>query len=81
MIAQRPDALWAGWGGTAVFLCCWVTISWISSFSLLLWVGLMSLGAVMCFYGGVCRSKWFFFVGIAAMIVTTGVLVSVYRGG
>jgi hypothetical protein len=81
MIARRADALWAGWGGTVLFLACWLTISRISAFSFLVWIGLMSLGAVMCFYGGVCRSKWFFFPGFAAMIVIAGVLVAVYRGG
>jgi hypothetical protein len=81
MIARRPDALWAGWGGTALFVACWLLISWISAFSFLLWVGLMSLGAAMCFYGAICRSKWFFFSAFAAVIVMTGVLVAVYRGG
>jgi hypothetical protein len=46
-----------------------------------LWIGLMSLGAAMCFYGGVRRSKWFFLPNCAAVIVTAGVLVAVYRGG
>jgi hypothetical protein len=41
----------------------------------------MSLGAVMCFYGGVRRSKWFFLPSFAAVIVTAGVLFAVYRGG
>lgn len=81
MIAQRPGALWAGWGGTSLFLACWLMISWISAFSFLLWVGLMSLGAVMCFYGGICSSKWFFFSGFGAVIVIAGVLVAVYRRG
>jgi hypothetical protein len=81
MIAQRPDALWVGWGGTTVFLACWLLISRLSAFSFLMWVGLMSLGAIMCFYAGVCRNKWFFFPGFAAVIVTAGVLVAVYRGG
>ena len=40
MIAQRTDVLWAGWGGTALFLPTF-----------------------------------------AAVIVTAGVLVAVYRGG
>jgi hypothetical protein len=81
MIAQREDALWAGRGGTALFLACWLLISRISAFSFPLWVGLMSLGAVMCFYGGVRRSRWFFLPSFAAMIVTAGVLVAAYRGG
>ena len=81
MTARRADALWAGWGGTVLFLACWLMISRMSAFSFLLWVGLMSLGAVMFFYGGVCRSKWFFFPGFAAVIVIAGVLVAVYRGG
>lgn len=81
MINQRSDALWAGWGGTALFLASWLMISRITALSLLLWAGLMSLGAVMCFYGGICRSKWFFLPSFAAVIVTTGVLVAVYHGG
>jgi hypothetical protein len=56
-------------------------ISRISAFSFLLWIGLMSLGAIMCFYGGARRSKGFLVPGFAAVIVTAGVLVGVYRGG
>jgi hypothetical protein len=81
MTARRADALWAGWGGTVLFLTCSLMISRISAFSLLLWVGLMSLGAVMCFYAGVWRSKWFFSPGFVTVIVIAGVLVAVYRGG
>ena len=81
MIAQRAGALWAGWGGTVLFLASWLMISRISALSFLLWVGLMSLAAVICFYGGVRRSKWFFLPSLAAVIVTVGVLVAVYRGG
>lgn len=80
MIAQRPAALRAGWGGTTLFLACWLMISRISAFSLLLWVGLMSLGAIMCIYAGVCRTKWFFLPGFAAVIVTAGVLFAIYSG-
>jgi hypothetical protein len=58
-----------------------LTISWISALSFLVWVSLMSLGAVMCFYVGDCRSKWLLLPGFAAEIVTTGALVAVYRGG
>ena len=81
MIAQRANALWAGWGGTALFLASWLMISRISAFSFLLWVGLMSSGAAMCFYGGACRSKWFYFPAFVAVIVTAGVLIAVYHGG
>lgn len=69
---------WAGWGGTALFIASWLMISYISAFSFPLWIGLMSLGAVMCFYGGLRRSRWFFLPGFAAVIVTVGVLVAVY---
>ena len=81
MIAQRADAVWAGWSGTALFLASWLMIARISAFSFLLWIGLMSLGAIMCFYGGARRSRWFLVPGFASVIVTAGVLVSVYRGG
>jgi hypothetical protein len=81
MIALRADAMWAGWGGTALFLASWLLIARISAFSFLLWIGLMSLGAIMCFYGGARRSKWFYLPGSAAVIVTAGVLIAVYRGG
>ena len=81
MTVQRADAAWAGWGGTALFLVSWLMISLISAFSLLLWIGLMLLGAIMCFYGGARRSKWFLVPGFAAVIVAAGVLVAVYRGG
>jgi len=81
MIAQRADAMWAGWGGTVLFIASWLMISRITALSFPLWIGLMSLGAVMCFYGGLRRSRWFFLPGFAAMIVTAGVLVAVYRRG
>jgi hypothetical protein len=71
----------AGWAGTALFLACWLMISRISAFSFPLWVGLMLLGAAMCFYGGLCRSKWFLLPGFAAALVTVGVTVAIYRGG
>ena len=60
MTAQRPDALWVGWGGTALFLATWLLIASISALSFPLWIGLMLLGTVMCFYGGLRRSRWFF---------------------
>ena len=81
MTTQRANVLWTGWGGTALFLVSWLMISPISAHSFVLWVGLMSLGAVMCFYAGVCRSRWFFLPSFAAVIVTAGVAVAVYRGG
>lgn len=80
MIVQRTDAMWAGWGGTVVFLGSWLMISRISAFSFSLWIGLMLLGALMCFYAGLRRNRWFFLPGFAAVIVTAGVLVAVYRG-
>lgn len=39
----------------------------------------MSLSAVMCFYGGLAGAV-VFFPSFAAVIVTVGVLVTVYRG-
>jgi hypothetical protein len=80
MTAQRPDALWVGWGGTALFLATWLLIASISALSFPLWIGLMLLGAVMCFYGGLCRSRWFFLPSFFAVIITAGVLVSVHHG-
>ena len=80
MIARRSDALWIGWGGTIVFLCSWLLIARISALSFLLWAGLMVLGAVMCFYGGVQRSKWFFLPGCVAVVVMAGVLLAVVHG-
>jgi hypothetical protein len=61
MIAQRVDALWAGWGGTALFLASWLVISRISAFSFLLWLGLMSLGTVMFSTGASVVARGFFF--------------------
>jgi hypothetical protein len=81
MISQRAGTLWAGWGGTALFLASWLMIRRISTFSVTLWVGMMSLGAVMCFYGGVRRSKWFLLPAFAAVLVIAGVFAAVYRGG
>ena len=81
MIPKRAGALWAGWGGIALFLASWLLINRISAFSVTLWVGLMSLGAVMCFYGGVRRSKWFFLPAFAAVLVMAGVFTAVYHGG
>lgn len=80
MIAQRADALWSGWGGTVLFVMCWLLISRISAVSFPLWIGLMLLGAAMCFYGGVRRTKWFLIPGVVALVVTAGVVFSVSRG-
>jgi len=79
MAAQRSDALWVGWGGTALFLASWLMIASISAFSLPLWIGLMFLAAVMCFYGGLRRSRWFFLPSSAAVFITAGILVSIYH--
>jgi hypothetical protein len=67
--------------GALLFLASWLMTARISAFSFPLWIGLMLLGALMCFYGALRRSKWFLFPGFAAVIVTAGVLVAVYRGG
>jgi hypothetical protein len=80
MIAQRAGAVWTGWAGTTLSLICWLTVWRISSLSFILWAGLMGLGAIMCFYAGIYRSKWFFLPGIAALIVTLGVFISATRG-
>jgi hypothetical protein len=80
MAAQRADALWVGWGGTALFLASWLLIGSISAFSFPLWIGLMLLGAVLCFYSGIRRSRWFFLPSFFALIITAGVLVSVRYG-
>ena len=80
MTAQRPDALWVGWGGTALFLATWLLIASISALSFPLWIGLMLLGAVLCFYGGLRRSRWFFLPSFFALMITAGVLVSVRYG-
>jgi hypothetical protein len=68
-------------GGTVLFIASWLMIWRISAFSFPLWIELMSLGAVMCFYAGLRRSRWFFLPGFAAVIVTVSVLLAVYRGG
>jgi hypothetical protein len=81
MISQRAWHALAGWGGTALFLATWLMIDRIGGFSVMLWVGLMSLGAVMCFYGGVRRSKCFFLPAFAAVLVMAGVFAAVFRGG
>jgi hypothetical protein len=79
MAAQRPDGLWVGWGGTTLFLASWLLIASISAFSFPLWIGLMLLGAVMCFYGALRRSRWFFLPSVAAVLIMAGILVSVYH--
>jgi hypothetical protein len=81
MISQRTVALRAGWGGAALFLASWLMINRISAFSVTLWVGLMTLGALMCFYAGVLRSKWFLLPAFAAVLVIAGVFAAVYVGG
>jgi hypothetical protein len=80
MIAQRADALWSGWCGTALFVLCWLMISRISALSFPLWIGLMLLGAALCFYGGMRRTKWFLIPGFVALAVTAGIIFSVSRG-
>jgi hypothetical protein len=57
----------------------WLMIASIIAFSLPLWIGLMLLGVVMCFYGGLRRSRWFFLPSFAALLITAGILVSVYH--
>lgn len=79
MFGQRSNALWVGAGGTTLFLASWLLIASISAFSFPLWIGLMLLGAVMCFYGGLRRSRWFFLPSFAAVLITAGILVSVYH--
>src|ERR1035438_9024885 len=59
MIPLRTGALWAGWSGTLLFIICWPLIRWTATFSFLLWLGLMLLGAILCVVGGIYRSKWF----------------------
>jgi len=81
MIAQRGYAVWAGWGGTVLFLVSWLAIARISVLSFPLWIGLMLSGAILCFYGGARRSKWFLVPGFAAVVVTAGVLAGVYLAG
>ena len=61
MIAQRPDALWVGWGGTTVFLACWLMISRISAFFI------PDVGRAdvirrnnVFLRGRFCRNKWIF---------------------
>jgi Na+/H+ antiporter NhaC len=71
----------AGWGGTVLFIASWLMIPRLSAFSFSMWIGLMLVGAVMCFYGGLRRSRWFFLPSFATVIVTVGVLVAVYRRG
>jgi hypothetical protein len=80
MIAQRADALWSGWCGTALFVLCWLMISRISALSFSLWIGLMLLGAALCFYGGMRRTKWFLIPAFVALAVTAGIIFSVSRG-
>jgi hypothetical protein len=49
------------------------------AFSFPRWIGLMLLGAVLCFYGGLRRSRWFFLPSVAAVLIMAGILVSVYH--
>jgi len=63
-----------------LFIASWLMIEKVSSVSFLLWLVLMLTGAVMCFYAGLCRSRWFLLPSLAAMIVVVGVLVAVFRG-
>jgi hypothetical protein len=73
---RKTRALWTGWGGTTLFLTCWLAVSWISSLSFLLWIGLMCLCAIMCFCGGIYRSRWFLLPGFAAVVITVGVVMA-----
>ncbi len=80
MTVQRAHALWSGWSGTVLFVFFWLMISRISILSFPLWVGLMLLTAVMCFYAGARRTCWFLLPGFAALIVTGGVVYAASLG-
>jgi RHS repeat-associated protein len=60
MSTRRTNALWIGYCGTVLLITCWLAVWWISALSFVLWIGLMSLSAIMCLYGGIYRSRWFF---------------------
>jgi hypothetical protein len=51
-----------------------LTVAWLSSLSLFIWVWLMLAAVVLCVYGAVRGSRWFF-VAVAVGLVVTGGLV------
>ncbi len=71
-MVTRERAHWLGWVGTALIVASWLAISWISSLSFVLWILLMVLGGLLCLYGALRCSKWFFLPGAVAVIVMAG---------
>jgi len=70
----QAKAIWGGWVGTALLVGSWLSVAWLSSFSLLIWVGLMGVGALLCVYGAVRGSRWFFVSVAAGFVVTSGLV-------
>ncbi len=77
MSIRGTNALWIGYCGTVLLITCWLAVWWISALSFVLWIGLMSLSAIMCLYGGTYRSRWFFFPAFVAFVVTIGLFFGV----
>lgn len=73
MMNRRKRAQLAGWLGTILFVSSWLAVWRITSLSFLLWVALMGGSSVLCFYGAMFRTKWFFVPAVSAIIVLVGV--------
>jgi hypothetical protein len=69
---RRERALLAGWLGTILLISFYVAIGRITALSFLLWVALMGGSCVLCFYGAVYRTKWFFVPAVCAIIAVVG---------
>jgi hypothetical protein len=69
----RSKGLWAGWVGTVLSAGSCLAIWQLGAASLAVWVGMMSAGAVLCGYGALRRSRWFWVPALATVLITAGV--------
>jgi len=76
---MRRKALWVGWMGTAVSVASWLALWQIGSASVAVWVGLMSAAAVLCAYGALRASRWFWAPAIVTTLVTAGAIWAASR--
>jgi hypothetical protein len=71
-MVARSGAIWAGWLGTGLFFASWLAFWGLSSTSFAIWVGLLCAAVLLCSYGAVRGSRWFFISLAMGFLVTGG---------